>query len=997
MTSELQNRGHRLSALTLAVLADKTIVAAAAVLGACFVFLRLASYGPGMPGDAVNYVLAARNFLAGDGLVGWDDVLVHAPLYPLLLAGGGLFGLDPYVFAGPLNVVVFGLTVLVAGWWLRGRLQSRFLWLWGCLSIALALPLVETASLAMTDSVFVLLVTFSLTQIDAHLRGAGRACLVRAAVFTALACLTRHIGISLLLTVVAMLLAASMTAREKMKRVAVYGLIAGVPPAFFTLPILLAVGSATGGADRGFYSFSLIADEVLRIVVGDWWLVGLTLPVLAALLTAAVAAGHAFVRRSFGDGPLVAWGPLRVLGGFVLAYVALLAVAMGSGASWDGLPERYLAPVYVPLLSAALLVLDSALRYARKHVPLPGRGGVAAVSVILTLTLALQSAWLVVQHGTAVRLWADGGYQGFGGPAWRESESLQYIREAGLTGVILSNSPFAPILHAAGSERRFRLMCELRRPQSSPNDGRLYFLHLNHYRDRTSGCSRQQDDDLLRRLPRVPWLAPVAELADGKLYREREPYEIPPAMFRGFEAPAEGVGFGVQLVRSRERRRGTWRWEKDTETDGWTSLSVQPPTHTYIPTADDVGQRLRAYAHYEDRDGNLVKAVTEPSPPVQPRPVSVWLGAGEGTSAAAGTGGDRLLDGRPSPPASGEPAARDAFDVHVGEGRVVVVKDRCTAEDTVPWFFVHVTPSASDDLPDDQKPHGFDNTAFSFQQSGVREGGTCIAVHALPEYDVAEMRVGQWTPEEGELWSSEVSVRPGTAEGTSVASGPLGDLGARSRWEMFLHGNRLIYVHRNCVWEDEYGARFPLNVWSLDADSGIPERDALDFGWHESFWQNDGTCVAERRLPDKDIVAIQARQVDGTGNLLWEKVHWLGENRRLLDALPRPASGEPAVGGAFDVHVGEGRAVFVKDRCTADDTEFPFFMHVRPAAAHDLPDDRKPFGFDNFVFSFQWYDIRAGGACIVLRALPEYDIADIRVGQWVPTEGDLWSAEISAP
>lgn len=456
-----------------------------------------------------------------------------------------------------------------------------------------------------------------------------------------------------------------------------------------------------------------------------------------------MAAGHAFIR---GEGLHVAWGSLRVLGGFVFAYLAMLVVAMGSGAAWDGLQERYLVPLYVPLLFAALLMMDGALRYARKHVPVPGREGVAAVSVILTLMLALQSAWLIVLNRSAIRSRLDGTSAGFGDPVWQKSESLQYIREAGLTGVILTNSPFAPILHAAGSERRYRLMCEPPRSQSLQADGRLHFLYLlTDFRRDPGTCSRQQIDDLSQRLPRVPWLAPVAELADGKLYREREPHEIRPALFRGFDAPAEGAGFGARLARSHGRRRGAWRWEKDTEADGWTSLPVQPPTHTYIPTADDVGQRLRAYAHYEDGDGNLVKATTEPSPPVQPRPVSVRLGAGEGTSAADGFR------------RAGEPRR---FDVHVGEGHAVFVKDRCTAEDTEPWFFAHVRPADANDLPEHRKPHGFDNLVFSFQEHGVggREGA-CIAILALPKHDVAGMRVGQWTPDDGTtLWSAEIQV-----------------------------------------------------------------------------------------------------------------------------------------------------------------------------------------------------------------------------------------------
>ena len=46
------------------------LLAAAAVLGASLVLLRLASYGSSVGADAANYITAARSLLAGDGLVG---------------------------------------------------------------------------------------------------------------------------------------------------------------------------------------------------------------------------------------------------------------------------------------------------------------------------------------------------------------------------------------------------------------------------------------------------------------------------------------------------------------------------------------------------------------------------------------------------------------------------------------------------------------------------------------------------------------------------------------------------------------------------------------------------------------------------------------------------------------------------------------------------------------------------------------------------------------
>ena len=375
-----------LFSMRLKVTLDKALLVAAAALGSGLVLLRLASYGPSVGPDAANYIMVARNLLAGDGLVGLSGVpwVDWPPLYSAMLAAIGLFGFDPYAVAGPLNVLIFGLTILVAGWWLWRHLHSRFLWLWGCLSIALALPLVELASQAMSEAVFILFVILALTQVNAHLDGRRRASLILAAAFSALACLTRYMGVSLILAVVPMLLAAQVAPREKMKRIAIYTLIAAVPVGLWMLRNFLIIGSMTGERDKGFYSFDFIVGEVLRIAVGDWWLLGLTAPVLLALV---MAACHGFRhradrKRDAAVASDVAWAPFRVCGGFALAYLALLVAAMMLGGTWDGLQWRFLTPVYIPLLFTALLLMDSALQYARRRAPegiAPRRWGVPVI------------------------------------------------------------------------------------------------------------------------------------------------------------------------------------------------------------------------------------------------------------------------------------------------------------------------------------------------------------------------------------------------------------------------------------------------------------------------------------------------------------------------------------------------------------------------------------------------------------------------------------------
>ena len=849
--------------MRLKEITDRALVAAAAALGAGLVLLRQAGHGPGMPWDAVNYITVARNLLAGDGLINLfhGPLVSWPPLYPAMLAGGGLFGLDPYAVAGPLNAIIFGLTVLVAGWWLRRQLHSRLLWLWGCFSIALALPLTEIASHAMSESTFILLVTLALTQIDAHLRGGGRASLILAAAFSALACLTRYMGASLILAVVPLLLAARVAPREKMKRIALYTLIAAAPVGLWMLRNFLVAGSTTGERGRVFYSFPFIVDEAFAIAAADWRFVGLTAPVLLALV---MAAGHAFRHRSDrkSDAPVVsvvAWRPLRVCGGFALAYLTLLVAAMMSGGVWGGLEWRYLTPVYVPLLLTALLLMDGALRYARRRAPrgiVPRRRGVMAmgsakIGAILMLALSLHAASTVVRQAREIRQWNTGVRHGYAAPRWRNSESVQYIQEAALTGAILSNAMLAASLRTDGPARHYQLPCEPDRLRSAlQNALGSGEVHILYFRDgeRRSRCSRQQDDDFRSALSREPLLDLVAELADGKLYRLRKREFWPTAIFHTSDAPVVGESFSAFLNKSHGRLLPgeRWRWEKDGGADGYTSLPVQRPTYMYTPTAADVGRRLRASVYYEDKLGNRVKTITEPSEPVR-------AGASEA---------DRIIT---------------------------------------------------------------------------------------------------------------------------------------SKYDVYLHGNRLFYRNRSCRWEYEDRSRFPLIVYSLDSESETPERDTLDFEWHLGSFQNNGVCVTERQLPDKDIVGIRTGQVDRHGNLLWEAEHWFEERRRWLDGyLSSATSGEPAARGVFDIHLGAGSLIFVKDPCARADTEAMFFLHLIPAEAADLPDHRRQHGFDNLDFDFDLHGERFDGKCLAIRALPEYDIVGIRVGQF---EGNrtLWTEEISVP
>ena len=97
---------------------------------------------------------------------------------------------------------------------------------------------------------------------------------------------------------------------------------------------------------------------------------------------------------------------------------------------------------------------------------------------------------------------------------------------------------------------------------------------------------------------------------------------------------------------------------------------------------------------------------------------------------------------------------------------------------------------------------------------------------------------------------------------------------------------------------------------------------------------------------------------------------------------------------AFDVYLTENELTYVKEPCAPADTELPFFLHLIPADANDLPAARKQYGFDNLDFHFDRDNGRRfGGKCLVSRPLPDYQITSIRTGQFIPGEDPLWQVE----
>ena len=116
--------------------------------------------------------------------------------------------------------------------------------------------------------------------------------------------------------------------------------------------------------------------------------------------------------------------------------------------------------------------------------------------------------------------------------------------------------------------------------------------------------------------------------------------------------------------------------------------------------------------------------------------------------------------------ASGEPAARSDFDIYLRENAVVYGKSPCSAADVQAEFFLHFVPEDVEDLPADRQQYGFGGGHFRYGEYAALDfGGRCIMAQPLPDYPVARIRTGQFTPEGDRIWMAEFPVGAGQ-EGT---------------------------------------------------------------------------------------------------------------------------------------------------------------------------------------------------------------------------------------
>lgn len=104
------------------------------------------------------------------------------------------------------------------------------------------------------------------------------------------------------------------------------------------------------------------------------------------------------------------------------------------------------------------------------------------------------------------------------------------------------------------------------------------------------------------------------------------------------------------------------------------------------------------------------------------------------------------------------PLIESGFDIYLHENSLIYHNPSCDDESRYSRFFLHAFPVNPEDLPEERQQFASDNLDFNLFDHGGELAGQCVAQIELPEYAIASISTGQFTPE-GRLWGGNASFR----------------------------------------------------------------------------------------------------------------------------------------------------------------------------------------------------------------------------------------------
>lgn len=395
----------------------------AAAIGFYVICLFTAYSGVGISPDSIMYASTATNIQAHGSLLTFNKgPLVFFPVfYPFFL---GIIQfitrVDPIEGGAMINAALFAIVIFTSGWIMEKFASHSRIYKWLILAAIILSPaLLEIYTYLWSETLFIFETLLFIIAYWKYLQTHSVKALIWVAVITAISCITRYAGVTVIGAGGLMLLLDNqLSTKKKISHIFIFGLISISLLVGNLLLNKINSGLSTGTREPSITPFF---DNLYYIgtVFCDWAGFG-----ESSYPYATVIAGFILIALT----ALLVWkafsGRIKSYENIAIAYAVVYGFFMVISASisrYERINSRLLSPMFIPLLIACTSWVPDIIRIVKSK----AKYVLAGVAIILML------AFEYTTYQTDYQRYDDEfdyGVPGYSDDDWNKSEFIVYLR-----------------------------------------------------------------------------------------------------------------------------------------------------------------------------------------------------------------------------------------------------------------------------------------------------------------------------------------------------------------------------------------------------------------------------------------------------------------------------------------------------------------------------------------------------------------------------------------
>lgn len=332
--------------------------------------------GPGINGDAIQYIMGAENLALGNGfsrISGNGElrpITGFAPLYSTILAGLSLVGLDVFQAARMLNAILFGANIFLVGKLIHRYTGNLLPALVGSALVLTSETQFRQHVMALSEPTFIFLMLVSVYGLASYLDTKSRSMLMLSAITAGLASLTRYAGVSMTATGLTMIFLFSRTSwRRRLLDCALFGGIS-LLPVFLWLRRSVSDSGTLANRVIKFHPMSGTLIRVYIAEVASWFvprILGLPRPVRNILVAILALPWPALFlsrevkglvsKREEQLRPFWSLPWMLVINSIFYLLILIINTSLLDAGTPVSAPPRYLMPVFVSCVIFFIIVI----------------------------------------------------------------------------------------------------------------------------------------------------------------------------------------------------------------------------------------------------------------------------------------------------------------------------------------------------------------------------------------------------------------------------------------------------------------------------------------------------------------------------------------------------------------------------------------------------------------------------------------------------------------